>query len=318
MAEALRSQPLPIEGIQLAGRKPWYVRLGGAARKKPLGAFGAAIIFVLCVTALFGADITIFDTTIVPGFSPKPASETNIADSLQSPNWEHPFGTDQLGRDILSRVIHGARSAMIIGVAATTLGLLAGTLIGMVSAYAGGLVDLTINRVMDSFMALPPLILLLVLVTVLSPSRLTVIIVLIFFLAPSSSRVIRGSTLVLKEAVYVEAARALGASPLRIMGRHIFPNIVAPILVLFSVLIGGTILVEAALSFLGLGANKAEAPTWGFMLFEAVARGALDRFWWLSIFPGVAITLAVLSFNLLGDALRDLWDPRLRGTGAGA
>jgi peptide/nickel transport system permease protein len=171
---------------------------------------------------------------------------------------------------------------------------------------------------MDSFMSLPPLILLLVLVTVLQPSMWTVILVLIFFIGPSSSRVIRGSTLVLKEQQFVEAARSLGASPTRVMVRHILPNIMAPILVLASVLVGSTIVTEAALSFLGLGANTPQNPTWGFMLFEGVARGSLDRFWWLTIIPGLAITLTVLSFNLLGDALRDIFDPRLRGTGSGA
>ena len=207
---------------------------------------------------------------------------------------------------------------MIIGFSATGLALLAGTMIGIVSAYGGGWIDLAIQRIMDAFMSLPPLILLLVLVTVLNPSMLTVILVLIFFVAPTTSRLIRGSTLVVKNQQYVEAAKSIGATPLRIMLRHILPQLIAPLLVLSSVLVGATIVTEAALSFLGLGANSPENPTWGFMLFEAVARGSLDRFWWMSMVPGIAITLTVLSFNLLGDALRDILDPRLRGTGAGA
>lgn len=307
-----------VEFAPLAPSRPWYVRLRKVARQKPLGAAGAIILFVFIVTALFGTDFNLFGTTIVPGFSPYAPESTETINKLQSPTLSHPFGTDSLGRDVLSRTFAGARTAIIIGISATGLALIAGTLIGLVSAYGGGRIDLVIQRIMDAFMALPPLILLLVLVTVLSPSMLTVIIVLIFFIAPSSSRVIRGSTLVVKELQYVEAAKAVGATPVRVMLRHILPNIFAPILVLASVLIGATIVTEAALSFLGLGANSAENPTWGFMLFEAVARGSMDRFWWMTVAPGLAITLTVLAFNLLGDALRDIFDPRLRGTGAGA
>ncbi len=300
--------------VQLAPPKPWYIRLRRVARQKPLGTLGAIVLVVALTAALFGTDLDLFGTTIVPGFSPQPPQETEITARLEGPSWSHPFGTDAIGRDVLSRTIAGARTAMIIGFSATGLALLAGTVIGMVSAYAAGTVDLLLQRVMDAFMSLPPLILLLVLVTVLGPSMMTVIMILIFFVAPSSSRVMRGSTLVIKEQQYVEAARTLGATPQRIMLHHILPQLVAPLLVLASVLIGATIVTEAALSFLGLGANSPENPTWGFMLFEAVARPPLDRFYWMSMAPGIAITLTVLAFNLLGDALRDIFDPRLRGT----
>ncbi len=310
--------PTPTVYVELVPSKPWYVRLRRVARQKPLGAIGALVLGAFVLAALFGTDFNVAGSNIVPGFSPYPPEQTNILERLEAPSWNHPFGTDAIGRDILSRVLAGARTAMIIGLAATGLAVMAGTVIGMVSAYAAGMVDLVIQRVMDAFMSLPPLILLLVLVTVLSPSMLTVILVLIFFNMPSSSRLIRGSTLVIKEQQYVEAARAIGATPIRVMARHILPQLLAPILVLGSVLIGGTIVTEAALSFLGLGANSPENPTWGFMLFEAVARPPLDRFYWMSLAPGIAITLTVLSFNLLGDALRDIFDPRLRGTGSGA
>ncbi len=312
------SAPVSSVYVELARPKPWYIRLWRVARLKPLGAIGGLVLAAFIVAALFGTDFNLAGTTIVPGFSPYPPEQTEITARLQAPSWSHPFGTDTIGRDVLSRVLAGARTAMIIGLSATGLALMAGTVIGMVSAYGSGMIDMVIQRVMDAFMSLPPLILLLVLVTVLDPSMLTVILVLIFFIMPSSSRLIRGSTLVIKEQQYVEAARTIGASPIRIMVRHILPQLVAPILVLFSVLIGSTIVTEAALSFLGLGANSAENPTWGFMLFEAVARPPLDRFYWMSMAPGIAITLTVLSFNLLGDALRDIFDPRLRGTGAGA
>ncbi len=300
--------------------KPWYVRLRGVARRKPLGTFGAMVIGVFAVAALFGPDLTLFGTTIVPGFSPFPADETDVINRLDGPSLNHISGTDSLGRDVLSRLIHGARPAMEIGIAATALGIIFGTLIGMVSAYAGGLWDLVIQRVMDAFMALPALVLLLALVTILENSGISkviiVIVALVFFIAPSTSRVIRGSVLSVKEIQYVEAARAIGAPAPRVLLRHLLPNITAPILVLASVTIGGTILAEATLSFLGLGANTPSSPTWGFMLNEAASRGQLDRFPWLAIAPGAAITLLVLAFNLLGDAIRDVLDPRLRGTGA--
>ena len=310
--------PSSILEVALAPQRPWYVRLRRVARQKPLGTFGAIILMVFMVAAFFGTDLNVAGTTIVPGFSPFAPESTNISIKQQAPTLDHPFGTDDLGRDVLSRVISGARTAMIIGFAATGLALLLGTVVGMVSAYFGGQIDLVINRIMDAIMSLPPLILLLVLVTVFEPSMFTVIMVLIVFVAPAASRVIRGSTLVIMEMTYVDAAKASGATPTRIMGRHILPNVVAPILVLSSVLIGATITTEAALSFLGLGAHTATSPTWGFMLNEAVARGSLSKLWWMSILPGVAITLTVLAFNLLGDALRDVLDPRLRGTGAGA
>lgn len=306
--------PVETAYVQLAPPKPWYVRLRRVARQKPLGTIGAIVLFIALLAALFGTDFNLFGTTIVPGFSPQPPEQTEITARLEGPSWSHPFGTDAIGRDVLSRTIAGARTAMIIGFSATGLALLIGTVIGMVSAYAAGTVDLLLQRVMDAFMSLPPLILLLVLVTVLGPSMMTVILILIFFVAPSSSRVMRGSTLVIKEQQYVEAARTLGATPQRIMLKHILPQLVAPLLVLASVLIGATIVTEAALSFLGLGANSPENPTWGFMLFEAVARPPMAKFYWMSMAPGIAITLTVLAFNLLGDALRDIFDPRLRGT----
>ena len=190
--------------------------------------------------------------------------------------------------------------------------------IGMISAYAGGVTDLLLQRISDAFQALPPLLLMMTLVTVLTPSMTTVILVIVIFLIPGTQRVVRGTVFSTLENTYIEAARTIGAGPGRIITRHILPNIMAPILVIASVTIGGTILAEAALSFLGLGANSAENPTWGFILFEATQRGNLDRWPWLALTPGAAITLIVLAFNLLGDALRDVLDPRLRGTGAGA
>ena len=293
-------------------------RLGRMARQRPLGAFGAVIIFILIVTAVFGQDITVGGETIVPGFAPYKAEETNIVDKLKGPSWNHIAGTDELGRDIFTRIIYGARTAMIIGLAATGLGIAIGTLIGTVSAYVGGFWDLGVQRVSDAMQALPPLVLMMVLVTMMSPGIGTVVFVIVIFLVPGTQRVIRGTVLSLKEFTYIEAARTIGASSPRIVLRHIMPNIVAPIMVLATVTIGGTILAEAALSFLALGANSAANPTWGFILFEATSRGQITRWPWLALTPGIAITLIVLAFNLFGDAIRDVLDPRLRGTGAGA
>ena len=293
-------------------------RLGRQARRRPLGAMGAAIIFVLVVTAIFGQDINVGGSTIIPGFAPYAAEQTDVLNKLAGPTWpDHIAGTDALGRDLFSRVIYGARTAMIIGIAATGFGIAIGTLIGTISAYIGGAGDLVIQRVSDSLQALPPLVLMMVLVTMLSPGIWTVVFVIVIFLIPGTQRVIRGTVLSIKEFTYIEAARSIGATSPRVVLFHIVPNIVAPIMVLATITIGGTILAEAALSFLALGANSAENPTWGFVLFEATQRGNLTRWPWLALTPGAAITVVVFAFNVFGDAIRDILDPRLRGTAAG-
>ena len=215
-------------------------RLGRMARQRPLGAFGAVVILILLVTAVFGQDISVGGETIIPGFAPYKAEETNIVDKLKGPSWSHIAGTDELGRDIFTRIIYGARTAMIIGLAATGIGIAIGTLIGTVSAYVGGFWDLSVQRVSDAMQALPPLVLMMVLVTMMSPGIGTVVFVIVIFLVPGTQRVIRGTVLSLKEFTYIEAARTIGASSPRIVLRHIMPNIVAPIMVLATVTIGGT------------------------------------------------------------------------------
>lgn len=318
MASAIGSADEIVEALPSRGRHRLR-RLGHLARQRPLGALGAVIIFVLVVAALFGQDISAYGNTIVPGFAPHPAEQADPINKLQGPTWpDHIAGTDVIGRDLFSRIIYGARTAMIIGIAATGIGIAIGTLIGTVSAYIGGFGDLFIQRVSDSMQALPPLVLMMVLVTMLSPGIGTVVFVIVIFLVPGTQRVIRGTVLSIKEFTYIEAARSVGATAPRIVLRHIVPNIVAPIMVLATITIGGTILAEAALSFLALGANSAENPTWGFVLYEATQRGNLTRWPWLALTPGAAITLVVFAFNVFGDAIRDILDPRLRGTGAGA
>ena len=314
------TDPIAVPLDVLLPARPSRLRnLGKMARERPLGAFGAVVIVILLITAIFGQDISIAGETIVPGFAPYPADETDVVNKLAPPSWpDHVAGTDSLGRDMFSRIIYGARTAMIIGLAATGIGIAIGTLFGTISAYLGGVGDMVVQRISDAFQALPPLVLMMVLVTMMSPGIGTVVFVIVIFLVPGTQRVIRGTVLSLKENTYIEAARTIGASSPRIVLQHILPNIVAPIMVLSTVTIGGTILAEAALSFLALGANSAANPTWGFILFEATQRGQLTRWPWLALTPGVAITLIVLAFNLFGDAIRDILDPRLRGTGAGA
>ena len=318
MASAIGTADEIVDALPSSSRSRMR-SLARMARQRPLGALGAGIIFILIVAALFGQDISAYGNTIVPGFAPHPAEKADPINKLAAPSWpDHVAGTDVIGRDLFSRIIFGARTAMIIGIAATGIGIAIGTLIGTVSAYVGGFGDLFIQRVSDSMQALPPLVLMMVLVTMMSPGIGTVVFVIVIFLVPGTQRVIRGTVLSIKEFTYIEAARAVGAGAPRIVMFHIVPNIVAPIMVLATITIGGTILAEAALSFLALGANSAENPTWGFVLYEATQRGNLTKWPWLALTPGAAITLVVFAFNVFGDAIRDILDPRLRGTSAGA
>lgn len=232
---------------------------------------------------------------------------------LIGPSPDHLLGTDQFGRDILSRILFGAQISLYVGVFATLLGVGVGTLIGVVSGYLSGSVDSVAQRVMDILQAFPLLVLAIALVVALGPSVNNVVIALGIALIPSSNRVIRSAVLSLREQMFVEAARAMGAAAPRVMFWHILPNVLAPAIILVSIDLGLAILVESSLSFLGLG-PRPPTPTWGAML-GIDARTHLARQPWLAIAPGTAITLAVLGFNLLGDGLRDELDPRLRGTG---
>lgn len=270
-------------------------------QKKPLGAAGLFLIVCLLIVGLF------------PGlFARQDPNELDPLRLLEEPSSAHWLGTDQLGRDMYSRVIHGTQVAIFVSFGAVALAAIVGTTIGIVSGYYGGWVDLVVQRLVDSILAFPPLILALGVVVAIGPSVTNLVFALSFVLAPTFARVVRSSTLSVRPLTYVEAAVCLGQNTPWILVRHVLPNVAAPIFVLSSSAIGSAILVESALSFLGLGPPAPKA-TWGSML-SIEARFYLTTAWWLAVVPGTAISIAVLAFNLLGDALRDTLDPRLRGS----
>jgi peptide/nickel transport system permease protein len=269
-------------------------------RKKPLGAAGGVLMLVMLVTALL-ADVLQTHDPIA----------TDAATTLSRPSEQHWLGTDHLGRDIYSRIVHGARVSLIVGMGSTLLGSVLGGIIGLLSGYAGGKTDLITQRLLDILQGLPLLVLALVMSASLGPSIQNVIIAISIPIVPRASRVIRASVLSIREMQYIEAARALGLRHLRIAFRHVLPNTVGPFIVLVTAQLGAAILVEAALSFLGLGVPE-PYPSWGRMLSVSAAEYA-QKAPHLVLFPGIAISLAVFGSNLFGDALRDKLDPRLRG-----
>jgi ABC-type dipeptide/oligopeptide/nickel transport system permease subunit len=228
----------------------------------------------------------------------------------EAPSAAHWFGTDEVGRDLLTRVLYGGQLSLLVGFSSVLLGTTAGGVTGIVSGYFAGRVDMVIQRVMDALMAFPALILAMALMAVVGGSTPMTIAVIALILVPSTNRVVRSATLSVKERTFVEAARAIGAGSTRILAQHVLPNVTAPIIVIASVQLGGAILVQASLSFLGLGPSP-PTPTWGGML-SGPGRAYMEESPWLAIFPGLAIAVAVLGFNLLGDGVRDVLDPRLR------
>ncbi len=268
------------------------------AQAKPLGMAGALVL------ALMGI-VTVFAPLLAP-YDPLDAS---FARSLPI-SGEHWLGTDPLGRDVFSRVIMGSRISIYVGIVSVLIGVSFGAFIGIVSAYVGGVLDLVVQRVVDAIQAFPGLVLAMAIMVTLGQSINNVIIAIAILLIPGGARIIRGAALSIKEQTYIDSARAVGCSHVRIMARHIFPNTIAPYIILISVSIGNAIITEAALSFLGVGAPP-DAPSWGAMVNTAsqeLFTGGLG----LAVGPGLAIALAVFAFNLLGDALRDTLDPRLR------
>ncbi len=270
-----------------------------ALARKPLGMAGMVVLVAMMVVALMS-----------PWLAPYGRDETTNL-YFSAPGSSHPFGTDHLGRDLLSRVMLASRISLQVGVTAVAMGTMAGTAIGLVSGYFGRWVDMTLQRGIEVMMALPGILLALTIAAGLGASQRNVTIAIAVALLPASVRVVRASTLSVKERAYVEAATALGAGHGRIMLRHVLPNIMAPLIVVVSVQLGAAIIAEASLSYLGLGV-PINVPTWGNMLSGA-ALSYMTKAPWMAIFPGAALTLVVLSINLFGDALRDILDPRLRG-----
>lgn len=273
--------------------------LWATIRRKPLGAASAALILALVLTALLADAIAPYDPL---------AAQPEIR--LAAPSWEHPFGTDDIGRDVLSRVIHGCRISLWVGLLAVGIGTLAGMVIGLVCGYCEGRTDLILQRFMDGIQAIPGLVLALAIVSVLRPSTTNAMIAIAMVIIPGNSRIVRGAVLSAKQNRYVEAAQAIGCRHPRIILSHILPNVTAPILVIASIWLGNAILIEATLSFLGVG-TQPPTPSWGLML-SSTGRAFMEQAPWLALFPGLAISLAVLGFNLFGDTLRDAWDPKLR------
>ena len=254
--------------------------------------------------------ILLVSAITAPWISPYDPLRIEFGAELQSPSADHPFGTDNLGRDVLSRVIFGSRSVLRVGISAVFLGVVVGSLLGLLSGYLGGYLDLTLQRVMDALMAFPTLILALVVVSVLGTSPINTIIAIATIQIPLINRIVRGSVVSTREYSFVDAAEVVGCSPWRIMARHIAPNVAAPVIVFASLAIANSFIIVASLSFLGLGAAP-PTPDWGSML-AGDGRRFMERAPWMVLFPGVAISLAVFAVNIVGDTLRDVLDPRLR------
>jgi peptide/nickel transport system permease protein len=269
-------------------------------RKKPLGAAGGFLMVVMVLTAVFADQLQTHDPIA-----------TDASATLAPPGEAHWLGTDHLGRDIYSRIVHGTRVSLVVGLLSTLMGSVLGGIIGLVSAYFGGKTDLITQRVLDILQGLPLLVLALVMSAALGPSVENVVIAISIPIVPRAARVIRASVLSIRELQYIEAARALGLRHLRIAFRHVLPNTMGPFIVLGTAQLGSAILTEAALSFLGLGVPE-PYPSWGRMLSVSAAEYA-QKAPHLVLFPGIAISVAVFASNLLGDALRDTLDPRLRG-----
>jgi peptide/nickel transport system permease protein len=270
-------------------------------RRKPLGAASASIIVLIVLTATFADVLAPYDPLL---------AQPEIR--LARPSQAHPFGTDDIGRDVLSRIIHGSRISLWVGLLAVGIGTFMGMIIGLVCGYWEGRLDLILQRLMDAIQAIPGLILALAIVSVLKPNTTNAMLAIAMVIIPGNARIVRGAVLSAKQNRYVEAAQAMGCRHPRIIGQHILPNVTAPILIIASIWLGNAILIEASLSFLGVGTQPPD-PSWGLML-SSTGRAFMEQAPWLAIFPGLAISLAVLAFNLFGDTLRDAWDPRLRGS----
>ncbi len=297
MAVARPVEPAELETPGAASR--WTAAAGEFCRRRPLGAIGAAVIVLMLLAAVLAPVIAPYDPVAI-----------DFGGMLARPSPAHWLGTDSFGRDVLSRLIHGSRTALLVGFGASVLGAALGAVLGVGSAYFGGRTDLYVQRVMDIFLAFPLIILALALVAILGNSIPNLIMAITVPMIPRCALVIRSSALSIRETAYVDAARAAGFRHARIILRHMLPNVMAPFLIMLTAFVGQAILLESSLSFLGLGVQE-PTPAWGLMLSGAAIEFA-ERAPWMAVFPGLAISLAVFAFNLFGDSLRDALDPRLR------
>lgn len=291
------SEPTPQRPSRLRRTGHW---LGAFVRRSPMSAFWGVVVAAVLLMSLF-ADV----------IAPYPPLKPNFRMMTKPPNEVHLFGTDQVGRDTLSRVIHGSRTSLAVAFAAVLLGTTLGCVWGLMSGFLGGRFDIISQRILEFMQSFPDLILAMAIAMALGAGTWTVIVAIAITRIPFGGRVIRSVVLSLKEMPFVEAARGLGASNARLMFRHILPQCIAPYLILATTHLGVAIVIEASLGFLGVGIPP-PSPTWGNMLSDALNSGLVPP-WWLVLFPGLAITITVLAFNLLGDGIRDALDPRLRG-----
>jgi peptide/nickel transport system permease protein len=293
------STDAPLQISAETGPSHWLAGLGTFARRWPLGAAGVVIILLMIGSAIFASFIAPYDPL-----------ETDFAAQFSPPTMAHWLGTDAFGRDLLSRIIYGSRTALLVGFASAFMGATLGAMLGVASAYFGGRIDLVVQRLVDIFLAFPIIILALTVVSILGTGVSNVIMAITMPMIPNCARVVRSSALAVRQMPYVDAARAAGFGYARIIFRHMLPNVMAPYLIMLTAFVGQAILLEASLSFLGLGVAE-PTPAWGLMLRGAAVEFA-ESAPWMAIFPGLAISLGVFAFNLFGDALRDALDPKLR------
>ncbi len=279
--------------------RSWRAGVIGFCRRQPLGTVGLAVVLVMAVAGLSAEWIAPYSPT-----------SNDFAAMTEPPSWAHLMGTDQFGRDLFSRIVFGARTALIVGFCCAIVGGVAGLVLGVASAYFGGRIDLVLQRVLDVVMAFPLIIMALAVIAIFGSGVFNVIVAITIPLIPRCARVVRSSALAIREMPYIDAARACGFGHTRIILRHMVPNVLAPFLIMLTAFVGQAILAEASLSYLGLGVQEPTAA-WGLML-QGGAEEYASTAPWIAVFPGLAIALTVFGFSLFGDALRDAIDPRLR------
>ena len=289
------------EAVEEPKRRSFLVNLViRLVKEKPLATAGGVIVLILLFTGIF-ADF----------LAPYGMNESHLKDALSPPSANYILGTDNLGRDLLSRIIHGARISMYVGLGAASLAVLVATIIGLLSSFYGGKFDIVLQRFVDSWMCFPPIFIILTVMALLGPGLIQVILVLGVQSGIRQSRVVRSAVIGIKGNTYVEAARTIGCPTSRILIRHILPNIMAPIIIIFTISMGAMILTEATISFLGFGIPPPQ-PSWGGML-SGTGRNYMLMAPWLAIWPGLALAIVIYGINMLGDGVRDILDPRLRG-----